>query len=160
LTVVGCAFALTACGSSSRRPTSAASADAASLAFSACMRSHGVPNFPDLSRSGLRIEASGQTLSINGVTVNAPAFVAARAQCERYVPHVQASPAQVAQQTRQGLQFARCMRRHGVPNFPDPKVTVGASGNGVVDLRHSGLNFSSPAFKAATAACGGGPKGP
>lgn len=124
------------------------------------MRSHGVSNFPDLGNSGIRIEGSGQTLSVNGVPVNAPAFRAARAECEQYMPHVYASQSQTAQQTRKDLRFARCMRSHGVPNFPDPKVTTGTNGNGVVDLRGSGLKFQSPAFKAAGTACGGGPKGP
>ncbi len=124
------------------------------------MRSDGVPNFPDLSSSRMLIQASGQTLSVNGVSVDAPVFLAARAKCEKYIPHVHASPAQAAQQTRKGLQFSRCMRSHGVPNFPDPKVTTGTNGNAVADLRGAGLNFQSPAFKAAASACGGGPKGP
>lgn len=126
------------------------------------MRSNGVPNFPDLGGSGMRIEGSGQTLLVNGFSVNAPAFVAARAKCEKYIPHGNGnpSPAQTAEQMRKNLQFARCMRSHGVSSFPDPKITISSNGNGVVDLRGSGLNFQSPAFKAASQACGGGPKGP
>jgi hypothetical protein len=124
------------------------------------MWSNGVPNYPDPRSSGTRIEVSGQTLSVNGVSVNAPAFLAARAKCEKYLPHIEATPAQTAQQTHMALQFARCMRSHGVPNFPDLKATAGPNGNALVDLRGSGLNFQSPAFKAAAQACGGGPKGP
>ena len=125
------------------------------------MRSDGVPNFPDLSSSAMLIQANGQTLSVNGVSVDASAFLAARAKCEKYMPHVAASPAQAAHQTRKGLQFARCMRSHGVPNFPDPKLTTSTNGNAVADLRGAGLNFQSPAFKAAATACGGfAPKGP
>ena len=46
------------------------------------------------------------------------------------------------------LNFARCMRAHEVPNFPDP------AGNGVsFDLNRAGINPSSPAFKAAQNAC-------
>ena len=51
------------------------------------------------------------------------------------------------------------MRSDGVPNFPDPKITVGPGGGPGVDLRGSGLNLQSPAFQAAVKACGGGPKG-
>jgi hypothetical protein len=155
-----CAVALGACGSSSKQATVASSASIASVRFSACMRSNGVPNFPDPGSSGTRIEASGESLSVNGVSVNAPAFAAARAKCDRYVPHGNATPAQTADQRRKDLQFAECMRAHGVPNFPDPKVSTGSNGNGVVDLRGAGLNFGAPAFKAAAQACGGGPKGP
>jgi hypothetical protein len=122
------------------------------------MRANGVPNFPDLTNNGMRIEASGQTISVNGVPVNAPAFATARQECERLMPHAQASQAQSAQQAQRGLQFARCMRSHGVPNFPDPKVTPGTAGNHVAYL--PGVNFQAPAFQSAAKACGGGPKGP
>jgi hypothetical protein len=122
------------------------------------MRANGVPNFPDLSSNGIRIEGTGQTISVNGVSVNAPAFLAARAKCERYMPHHQLSQTQSAQQTQRGLQFARCMRSHGVPNFPDPKVTSSSGGNQHVYL--PGVNLQAPAVQAAGKACGGGPKGP
>lgn len=58
------------------------------------------------------------------------------------------------------LALAKCMRAHGVPNFPDPT----AGGNGF-ELG-PGLDLSSPAFKAARVACQrflpvvGGPGGP
>jgi hypothetical protein len=129
------------------------------LEFSKCMRANGVPNFPDLSSNGMRIGASGQTISVNGVTVNAPAFVTARQQCERFMPHTQATQAQSAQQAQRGLQFSRCMRSHGAPNFPDPKVISGSGGNHVAYL--PGVNLQAPAVKAAAKACGGfAPKGP
>jgi hypothetical protein len=56
------------------------------------------------------------------------------------------------------LNLARCMRAHGVPNFPDP--TPG--GGGVQIQAGSGVNPFSPAFKNAQTACrkflpGGGP---
>jgi hypothetical protein len=126
------------------------------------MRSDGVPNFPDLSSGGIRIEGGGQTLLVNGVSVNASAFLAARAKCQKYMPtRTVASGPQQAQALARTLKFARCMRSHGVPNFPDPKVTTGTNGNAVVDLRGAGLNFQSPAFKAAAKGCGGvAPKGP
>jgi len=43
------------------------------------------------------------------------------------------------------LALAECMRKHGVPNFPDP------DGSGQLDL--SGLNPESPTFQAAASAC-------
>jgi hypothetical protein len=147
------AVAIAACSSSS--PT----APSSNVTFSKCMRADGVPNFPDLSSNGgLRIEASGQTISINGVQVNAPAYVAARQRCQKYLPHGDASPAQSARQTQRGLQFSRCMRSHGVPNFPDPKIISSSGGNHTVFLR--GVNPGAPAVQAAAKACGGGPKGP
>ena len=154
---------IAACGSStpnsSHSPASRASNRTSStLAFSKCMRASGVPSFPDLSNNGMRIDGSGQTISVNGVSVNAPAFLTARQKCQRYMPHTQTSQAQSAQQTQRGLQFARCMRSHGVPNFPDPKIITGPAGNQQAYL--PGVNLQAPAVQAAEKACGGGPKGP
>jgi hypothetical protein len=160
---------ITACGSSSptvSKPATASSSSAATgshstastLAFSKCMRASGVPNFPDLSGNGMRIEGTGHTISVNGVSVNAPAYQAARAKCQQYMPHSEASPAQTAQQRQRGLQFAKCMRSHGVPNFPDAKVVSSSGGNQLAYL--PGINPQSPAFQAGAKACGGGPKGP
>jgi len=143
------------CGGGSPSPTVAT---AGPLAFSSCMRANGVPNFPDSSSNGMRIGAHAQTVSVNGVSVNAPAFAAAMQKCERYRPHADGSPAQIAQQIRHGLQFARCMRGHGVPNFPDPEVRPGSGGNQQVYL--PGVNLQSPAVQSGANACGGGPKGP
>lgn len=57
------------------------------------------------------------------------------------------------------LAFAKCMRSHGVANFPDPQVT----GNSIQILGpNSGINVRSPAFQSAQTSCkhllpGGGP---
>ncbi len=61
--------------------------------------------------------------------------------------------------TSSTLAFSNCMRGHGVPNFPDPKVVSNRDGNELVYL--PGINPQSPAFEAAAKACGGfEPKGP
>jgi hypothetical protein len=128
--------------------------------FSKCMRADGVPNFPDLSSNGMRIAANGQTISINGVSINVPAFTAARQKCEKYMPHTGGTPtpAQSAQQQQQDLRFARCMRSHGIPNFPDPNTS---SSGGAQTVHLGGINLSGPAFQAAAKKCGGfNPKGP
>lgn len=46
------------------------------------------------------------------------------------------------------LKLARCMRAHGVPNFPDPTV----SGGGV--MLQGSFDFGSPQFWGAERACG------
>ncbi len=104
------------------------------------------------------IQASGQALTVNGVTVNAPAFVAAKTKCEHYLPHQHATAAQATQQSQRDLRFAKCMRSHGVPSFADPNPTDSSSNNHVARLP-PGL-IGSPAFQIAAKACGGGPKGP
>ena len=160
---VAAAATIAACGSSSPTGSSApagssSTAASSTLTFSNCMRDNGVPNFPDLNSNGTLLlgNANGQTVSVNGVPVNAPAYQAARAKCQKYLPaHTPASASQQAQQTARGLKFARCMRSHGVPNFPDPKYY-----NGGQQVYLPGINLQSPAFQAAAKACGGGPKGP
>lgn len=160
------ATTVAACGSSSptspssrtspSAPTGAGSeASGSTVAFSGCMRSHGVPTFPDLKDNRMQIQASGQAISVNGVSINAPAFRSALQTCEKYRPHIEATPAQTARYEKQALNFARCMRGHGIKNFPDPPPSTGTGTNHVVNLTHSGLNFYSPAFQAAANACGG-----
>jgi hypothetical protein len=143
-------------GGGTRSISTTASAAESGLAFSKCMRSSGVPNFPDLGSMGIQIAGSGQTISINGVSLNGPAYEAARAKCQKYLPtHKTASPSPQAQaQLRAGLlRFANCMRSHGVPNYPDPKVFSGQDGNQEVYL--PGINPYAPAFQTAAKACGG-----
>lgn len=45
------------------------------------------------------------------------------------------------------LQYARCIRAHGVPNFPDPTAHAGLAIPNDIDPQ-------SPAFRAAQQACG------
>jgi hypothetical protein len=49
------------------------------------------------------------------------------------------------------LKFSRCMREHGIPNFPDPEV----SGNGMVRLKFSATpgKLSPQTMEAAQRAC-------
>jgi hypothetical protein len=68
-------------------------------------------------------------------------------------------PAQVEEQKQKLLEFAQCMRDHGV-DFPDP--TFDDSGGGLqVQMGGPGMDPDSPGFKAASDACsneaGGGP---
>jgi hypothetical protein len=48
--------------------------------------------------------------------------------------------------------YARCMRNHGVPNFPDPKVSV-SPGHASVGFAVSPAQTGSPKFKSADKAC-------
>lgn len=163
---VACAIAVAACGSSGKPSDSGSSASTgggsdstgSTLVFSKCMRAKGVPNFPDLSSHGMLIQGNAHTISVNGVSLSAPAFLAARADCQKYLPSAYLSAAQTAQQRQRGLNFAKCMRNHGVPNFPDPKVISSSGASQRVYL--PGVDPQSPAFRAAAKVCGGGPKGP
>jgi hypothetical protein len=150
-------------------PTSAAAAGpdalhSAGLAFAKCMRSNGVPNFPDPSPGG------GLLFSTAGVNPAAPAVTTARAKCQKLLPSGgPAAPGSTthpsAQTMAKLLTIARCMRQHGIAEFPDPKTSVPpnpfGSGysfitdyDGAILLFPSTLDRESPAYTQATAACG------
>jgi hypothetical protein len=173
---------LGACGSSSPKAASQTRAPSAvalrtdGIKFATCMRAHGVANFPDPSSvaGGVRIQqsqtaGSGLSLSINGVPVNAPAFEAAQKVCAKYLPAPRAVNAtQIRKLSKASLEMASCMRAHGVPNFPDPKVGAGPGGGVAVQLGAGpgAINPNSPTFQAANKIClpimqkAGGPPGP
>jgi hypothetical protein len=153
---------LAACGSSRPNTGGATSAqnnpaDAAkALAFAKCMRSHGVSNFPDPTGGELRLQVqkTPNSTSVNGVEVNGPAFQSAMQSCRSYLPNGgHPSAAQTAKAKAQALAMSRCMRSHGVPNFPDPQFHTGPGGV-VVRIGGPGVNPSTPAFQAAQKACG------
>jgi hypothetical protein len=115
--------------------------------FSACMRKHGVTNFPDPNGQGVIAIHSGE-----GIDPGSPAFMSARTACEKLLPNGgQPTPAQIAQRQQQALAFSACMRAHGIKDFPDPA-------NGAIRL-HSGpgsdLDSNNPTFQKAQQACQG-----
>ena len=61
------------------------------------------------------------------------------------------SPAQQAQAQVTQLKFSRCMRAHGVPNFPDPSSASGG-GFGLV-FGGSGIDPAAPLFRVAQRSC-------
>lgn len=137
----------TACSSSSPS-NSADSATGGSanytreLAFAQCMRSHGVPNFPDPLSNG--------DFVMNGSPVVSKSVEQAAMQaCQHLLPNgAQSTAAKREQKLQLMLRFAQCMRTHGVPNYPDPPAN--GSGGGLVG---AGLNTQSPQFQAAQRDC-------
>ena len=152
------AVSLAACGSS--QPAGSTGSRAANsdyqqgLAFASCMRSHGVPNFPDPtagSNGGMRVEVSPSGMKVIGVAVNAPAFQAAQQKCRQYLPNG-GHPQPLSASRRQALlNFSACMRSHGITNFPDPTFSGGAVG--LLLPRGGGIDPQAPAFKSAQTAC-------
>ncbi|MGH2885232.1 MAG: hypothetical protein ACRDPA_21435 [Solirubrobacteraceae bacterium] len=62
----------------------------------------------------------------------------------------------------QAFAYARCMRTHGVSNFPDPHVSV-SPGHSAVGFAVNPSETGSPKFKSADKACSGilpGPSSP
>jgi hypothetical protein len=173
VSLLAAALGVAACGSSSPTSTtdpsnSVAGKDASGVAFSSCVRAHGVPNFPDPTsngQGGIQIQqsqrsGSGPTTEVNGVPVNGPAFQKAMQDCRHYLPNAgHPSAAQTAKTKAQALAMSRCMRSHGVPNFPDPTFQTGPGGGVGVGIRignNSGIDPNSPTFQAASKECGFG----
>ena len=117
------------------------------LAFAKCVRAHGVPSFPDPNSNG--------QFSRNGIDANSPQVRSAVGACQSLLPG-QNPAAQQAQAGAQALRFSRCMRAHGVPDFPDPSVQSNGSGTSVtirMQAGNGGIDPNSPQFKAAMQAC-------
>jgi hypothetical protein len=124
------------------------------------MRSHGVPNFPDPSSSGEVPKGSAQEFG-----VSASQYQAAKTACQHLLPINSASleqcerasvctHAEIQQWLNAGLEFARCMRSHGVPNWPDP--SVGPQGGGVafaISVSRDGFDPHSPQIEAKVNEC-------
>jgi hypothetical protein len=170
LLLLTAALGLAACGSSQPNAGGSTSTQndpagaAKALAFAKCMRSHGVSNFPDPTGGELRLQVqkTPNSTSVNGVEVNGPAFQSAMQACHSDLPNGgHPSAAQTAQMKHDALAMSRCMRSHGVPNFPDPQFQSGPNGGVGIRIGGTGINPNSPAFQAAQKACGqifGGPK--
>jgi hypothetical protein len=164
IAVIAACLLTAGCGGSSPRTTSGSNTAAKQVAFSRCMRTHGVPDFPDPGAS------SGVENSIGGIaiptTINmqSPAFKTAQANCVKLLPSgPPVGKQQLTALERQMVQTSRCMRAQGVTGFPDPTngpVPAGSAGNSIGMGGHvvslvlpSTINVNSPAFKQAAAKC-------
>jgi hypothetical protein len=119
------------------------------LAYAECMRSHGVPNYSDpqlintATQHGLKMGGGGNPQS--------PQFKAANNDCKHLLPNGGNGPSQAQMQAAmaQALKFAQCMRKHGVPNFPDP--TESANGHNITI--GGNVDSNSPQVQAAQKEC-------
>lgn len=125
-------------GAPQNSSASASANSAGPLAFSECMRTHGISNFPDPnSNGGIEFNASG---------VNQATYQAARTACAS-LRGGGAGNASSEQNLANELKFAKCMRAHGVPDFPDPNKNGGFSGSSMT------IDPQSASFQSAQAIC-------
>ncbi len=157
LAIASLTLLVAGCGGSGKSPTSGPGRSQnplqAAFRFSACMRDHGVTNFPDPQpinhngEHGVRIEDVGPKGS--------PRFAAATRACQGILPAPTGNaPLQTAQQQRtrlaDALSFAKCMRSRGVTRFPDPT----AQGDLTVEMvQAQGIDVHSPAVLQVVQAC-------
>jgi hypothetical protein len=128
-------------------PSAGGSATSQLLAYSRCMRSHGVPNFPDPDSNGqIPKEAVGSAAH----SVSTSQFQAAGNACANLAPYGLGGQAPItAQEQQYYLRAAACMRSHGFTNLPDPVF----SGGGVHFPIPSNIDSNSTRFTQARQIC-------
>jgi hypothetical protein len=175
LAAAGVAILLAGCGSSNPSANTSASAStsasdstsasanpspqsfaADAYKHAACMRSHGLPDFPDP-----QIVNTPTTHQIRQAlplaVASSPGFKAAQEACKGIIPGPKnEAPAQQASEQRAHAQyllaFAQCLRAHGIAGFPDPN----AQGQLTLAMIHAaGVDLQAPSILPAARACVG-----
>jgi hypothetical protein len=126
-----------ACGGSSSPGAAAGgspgnSNSASAVAYSACMRARGVPEYPDPEPGGNLPKGNAQAFGVsdsqyrtaeracqNLLPSSDTTFAASLTQC---LETGDCPPAVVQRALTEGRKFAECMRSSGVPNWPDPAI--------------------------------------
>jgi hypothetical protein len=159
----------TSTGAGTSTAAAATVAGSPGLAFAECMRSNGVPNFPDpIPGRGLLFRTGA------GINPASPVVKAAQAKCRKLLPTGPPGPGSTtnpsAQTLAKLLAIAVCMRQRGIRQFPDPRTSVPSNFSpavydditdfdGAILLFPVTINLQSPAYKQALAACGAPPLG-
>lgn len=116
-------------------------------AYSQCMQSHGAPDFPEPVKGpwgGYGYRMDPQISS----QLTGPGYNGALKACKKLQPKGGGlTPAERQAAINALLRFARCMRTHGLPDFPDPTT----NGRGI--QINFPVNPNSPQFQSALKAC-------
>jgi hypothetical protein len=120
------------------------------VAYSQCMRTNGVPNFPDPQH----FVGGNVKLTIHQAQSSSPHFQSANSVCNHLLPPNRGGSQQTEQQKRtqlaDELSFAKCMRSHGVSHFPDPTAAGELS---VASVQAQGVDVHSPQVLRVVTAC-------
>jgi hypothetical protein len=133
LLAAACSGSPSSTGSGGSPHAGGSASSPSAVAFSSCIRSHGVPNYPDPGSDGAIPKGSAQHFGVSTSQLQA-----AQTACQHLLPATGGSltasslqecylagvcpQALVQHALTAGRQFAVCMRSHGVPNWPDPSV--------------------------------------
>ena len=113
--------------------------------FARCIRSHGVSNFPDPTVAPHAFK--------DAMSNPSPAFQSAYTVCGHLLPAGRSQSQNTTQtraQTVALLAFARCLRSHGLPRFPDP-TSAGELSHQM--LAQAGINLHGPGVVQAADTC-------
>ena len=131
-------------GTTATTPATATPSNGA-LAFARCLRSHGLPKWPDPTSSGVfdksKLRQTGYGVSQVRAVEDGP--------CKQLLPASPAAPSINAAERIDYLKAAACMRSHGFPNFPDPTFP---NSNLHLNIPSSIDQDASP-FKSAATIC-------
>ena len=122
--------------------------------YSACMRNHGVADFPD----PVVTQSNGHTnvaIHVSEADGTSPQFKSAQQACRSILPAPSSADlaAQAQQQRIHGqdlVAFARCLRNHGINGFPDPNAQGQLS---VQMIQAAGIDLTAPQVRTAGLAC-------
>jgi len=160
--VAGAALVAAACGGTSTQTNTFApgATYTQALAFTKCMRSNGVPQFPAPNAQG-----NFNTAQVDALMNSNSQADNALHQCRSVLPNagtgLTAEQIQTMQQhnLRNAVKAAHCMRAHGITNFPDPAGTTQASGVNwqpvISAVQAGGLSLNTPSYEAAFMTCNG-----
>jgi hypothetical protein len=144
MALLGVGVLAAGCGGSSDPGSASGSSSggqaAQGVAYTTCMRSHGVSNFPDPTLG----PGGGMTFQ-GSFDQNSPPYQAAAQTCRSLKPGGSQAPTVSAQKLAAEVKWAQCLRTHGVPNFPDPNA------QGAFDS--SRFDPTSSAFQSASQGC-------
>ncbi|HEX3541592.1 MAG TPA: hypothetical protein VHT75_14250 [Acidimicrobiales bacterium] len=128
-------------------PAGGASPLAEGLAYSQCLRTHGVPNWPD----PVPTPSGSYGYRTVGVNPKTAAFQQAQQACKALSPEWWSSSGQQLSPAQQQawLNWAKCIRSHGVPDLPDPTFP----GGGAVQIAGGGPSGDSGIPQSAMNAC-------
>jgi hypothetical protein len=163
LLAAACSGGPSSAGSGGSPTAGGSTTSPSAVAYSHCMRSNGVPNFPDPPSSGQLPKTDAQLLGVSSSQLQA-----ARTACQHLIPtggsiqqqehqcmqNSDCPPALVQQMLNADLKLARCMRSHGVPNFPDPTTD---SNGPVFNITKAGISDAAShtsQFEAKLTECG------
>lgn len=121
------------------------------LAYTKCMRAHGVSNFPDPGSGG---GYPGDYM--RQIDATSPQFLIDTKDCRPLAGAAGMAPwtqSQWAAYDTMLLKISTCMHAHGIANFPDPK----GGDKGGFGQPSGPIDSSSPQYVAAAKACHGPP---
>jgi hypothetical protein len=105
-------------GTRSSAGTSTATTHEKAVKFAECMRANGVSAFPDPDATGeLTIDAVANGSSLD---TSSAVFEQAMGACKDLEPPGFTGHKRSPEQQAAALEFAQCIREHGVKDFPDP----------------------------------------